>query len=67
MKLKYEENTRLAMQKAGEGQEPLDKDFYKRIKEKTDQEMKKQQTEVITSTDLTEAREELEKILRKVN
>jgi hypothetical protein len=63
--LKLEENTEIAMMEVADGKEGLDKDFYKRIKDKTAQDMKKEYTEVAATSDLSSAREELEKILKQ--
>ena len=65
--LRLEENTQEALLHAADGEEALDKDFYKRIKEKTDQEMKTQLHQATTTSDLSSAREELEKILKQAN
>lgn len=64
--LKLEENTNLALLRAKDGQETLDKEFYKRVKEQTDQEMQGQVVETKQTVDLTEARKAMETIIREI-
>ena len=61
--LKLKANLDVAMLDVADKQEDLDTDFYKRIQEKTKLEMQKESNEKVSSTDLSETRKELEKIL----
>lgn len=65
--MKLEENMQLAIQKAADKQETIDKDFYARIKAQTDQEMQKAAGQAETTVDLSDAREELQKIIDQTN
>jgi hypothetical protein len=63
--IRLEENTQLAFLRVEKEEEEFDADFYKRINEKTDQDMRKQSVQQTTESDLSETREELEKILQQ--
>jgi hypothetical protein len=62
--IKLDKNTREALLKVEDGQEDLDKEFHKRIKEKTEKEMQEQFSQAETNVDLTEAREALQAIIK---
>ena len=62
-KIRLEANVEEALAKVADKQETIDKDFYKRIEDRTKLEMDKQQATVETKVDLSSTREELQKIL----
>lgn len=64
--LRLQENTKLALMQAGQNQEKLDQDFYKRVREKTDKEMQEEQSESAGVVDLTAARSAMEKIISEI-
>ena len=64
-KMKLEENLELAFQRAKNNQEKLDEDFYARIKEQTEKEIMENFNTSLDSAELTDAREELEKIMKQ--
>lgn len=61
--LKLQENIALALQKSGEEQVKLTKDFYRTIEEQTEQEMFKSTVSIATKVDLEQARDQLEEII----
>lgn len=61
--IRLDKNTREALVLAETGQKQLDSEFYKKIREKTNSEMQSQLSQVETTVDLSEAREELQKIM----
>lgn len=64
--LKLEENTQLALLRAKEGQETLDKNFYKRVKEQTEKDMETKAIEDVQNTDIASARKALEVIVKEI-
>lgn len=62
--IKLDKNTREALMKVEDGQESLDKEFHKRIKDQTEKEMQTQFNQTETNVDLTEAREALQAIIK---
>lgn len=64
--LKLEENMQLAMVGTKQGQERLDKDFYKRVREQTEKEMQEEAIQNTEKVDLSEARKAMEKIVREI-
>lgn len=63
---KLKDNMQLALQKAGNNQEKLDKGFYKRIREQTDKELEEEERQTIEQTDLFAARTAMEKIVKEI-
>lgn len=61
--LKLDENIQLAL---SEGTESLDKDFYKRVKEKTDREIEEGAVKSVETADLEEARRAMEFIVKEI-
>lgn len=64
--LKLEENIKLALLRAKDNQEALNKDFYKKVQEQTDEEMQQEATKNIEAKDLEAARIAMEKIVREM-
>lgn len=64
--LKLEENTQLAFVKAQVNQEKLDKDFYQRVKEKTQKELEDDLAGTTQETDLAAARKAMELIMQEI-
>ena len=64
--LKIKENLQLAMDKAANGEEKLDEDFYKRVLEKTEKEMEKEAIGSSEKVDLSAARVAMEKIVKEI-
>lgn len=64
--LKLEENMQTALLRVENGQESLDKEFYKRIEEQTEKEMESQTTQSIESSNLTAARAAMEMIVKEI-
>lgn len=56
-------NMKLAFEKAKRNEEKLDHAFYERVRNATDRELAKEFSQAETSVDLSEAREELQKIM----
>lgn len=61
--LKLQENIRLEMEKSNDTDHPLDKDFYKRVKEKTEKEVLNEFVDNTISVDLSQARAQIDLIL----
>lgn len=64
--LKLEENMQAGLIRVENGQESLNKDFYKRIEEQTKKEMESQTTQSIESSNLTSARAAMEMIVKEI-
>ena len=60
-------NLDLAMLKVAKKEDTFDPDFYKRVKQKTEQELEEQLADETTTTDLSSTREELEKLIKQSN
>ncbi len=58
-----DENLKAAEQRALKDEEKLDEDFYMRVRKQTDQDFQKFVSESSANSDLSTAREELQKIL----
>lgn len=65
-KLKLEENTQMALLRAKEGREKLDKEFYKRVREQTEKEMQSETIQTTQDVDLSEARKAMEVIIKEI-
>lgn len=64
--LKLDQNIEEAIARAADGEDiVLDQDFYKRMKEKTNNEISTQLNTVSTTVELSQTREELEKLLNQ--
>lgn len=63
--LKLQENIQLALLRAQENNETLDKDFYKRVEEQTDKEMETETFETTSSVELDQVRSKLELLMNK--
>ena len=61
--IRLDKNTREALMLVEDGKESLDKEFYKRIREKTNLEMQKDMVQAETTVDLSETREALKGII----
>ena len=61
--LKLQENLSIAFEEASRNQEKLDKDFYKRVNDLTEQEMNALTAEDIKATDLDMTREKLQDLI----
>src|SRR3989344_4114599 len=61
--MKLEENTQKALQLAKGKKEPLDKEFYARVKKQTDKDMETDLVSVATQVDLAETRTELQELI----
>ncbi len=64
--MKLQENIDLALQMAAQNQEKLDKDFYDRVKEVTEQEFSSGSFKSVEQMDLAQTREKLQEILQKI-
>ncbi len=60
-------NMKLAMERAKKNEENLDHEFYERVRKLTDQQLEKEFDQEETTIDLSDTREELEKLLNKQN
>lgn len=65
--MKIDENIELGLERAKNGEEKLDHDFYKRIKAQTEKELELDFVQQVGNVDLSETREALEKILKQTN
>lgn len=63
--VRLQKNMDLAMERAKKGEEALDEGFYERVSKQTDQELSVEFSSTETTVDLSEAREELKKILKQ--
>lgn len=63
--MRLQTNIELAMAKAKKDEEKLDEEFYARVHKQTEDELTKEFNTTETTVDLSEAREELEKILNQ--
>lgn len=63
--LKLQENIDIALQKALLNKEKLDPEFYKRVKKQTEIELLSSTATTVTQSDLTQAREKLEQLLKE--
>lgn len=63
--LRLQENIQLEMEAANDTDHPLNKEFYKRVKEKTEQDMLKEFVDTTISVDLTDARTKIDQILQE--
>jgi hypothetical protein len=61
--IKYDENEQTAFLRVQDNEDNFDKDFYKRIREKTNEDMSHMTSQHATSEDLSNTREQLSKIL----
>lgn len=64
--LQLKKNMQLALMRARENQEKLDKDFYKRIREQTDKEMQSETVQSVEQVDLSTARKAMELIVKEI-
>lgn len=62
---RLQKNMDLAMERAKHNEEKMDHDFYKRVNQQTEQELQEEFSKSETTVDLSEAREELEEIIKK--
>jgi hypothetical protein len=60
---RLDENMQLAHERAKHNEEKLDHDFYNRVRQQTEEQMKQEETTSKASVDLSHTREELAKIL----
>lgn len=60
-------NMQLAFERAKKNEEKLDHEFYERVRKLTDQQLEKEFEQEETTVDLSDTREELEKILKQAN
>jgi hypothetical protein len=65
--LKLNENLSIALEEAGNNQEKLDSNFYKRVRDLTDDEMSTVSAEDFKDLDLDIAREKLQEIISSKN
>lgn len=63
--LKLQENLQIALEESRNGKGNLDKEFYKRVVEKTNKKMEQEATQLTTQVDLAQTREELKEIINK--
>lgn len=63
--LKLQENIRLEMEKSNDKDNPLTKGFYKKVKEKTEQDLLSEFVDTTISVDLSDARSKIDQILQK--
>jgi len=63
--IRLQKNMQLAKERAEKNEEKLDHDFYARINTQTEQELQEEFSDTETTVDLSDARDELEKILKK--
>lgn len=61
--LKLDENILLGLQRVKEGLEPIDEDFYKRMRDKTEQDMQTEEVAQTTSVDLSDVRSKLSQMI----
>lgn len=61
--IKLEENMQIALERAKEGKETLDKDFYRRVREHTERELQTADAAKTTHIDLAETRKKLQALL----
>lgn len=64
--LKLKENTKLAFLRVQNGEEEFDKNFHKRIAEKTEKDMQGEAVQKTEQTDLAAARGAMEKIIGEI-
>ncbi|QQG40745.1 MAG: hypothetical protein HYV37_00230 [Candidatus Levyibacteriota bacterium] len=64
--LKMDTNLKLALERAKNNEETLDKDFYKRVEAQTEKEMENQAVEATERVDLTAARKAMELIVKEI-
>lgn len=64
--LKLQENMQRAFIEAKEGKQKLDPEFYKRVKQKTEEEMTKVDVLKVEQTDLDAARKAMEQIVSEI-
>lgn len=64
--LKFEENLELALLRAKENEETLDKDLYKRVEEQTEKEMQSEVAKDTEKVDLDAARRAMELIVKEI-
>jgi len=62
--LKLQQNIQHEMQASNDTDHPLDKDFYKRVKEKTEKEMFSESVDTSISVDLSHARSQIDQIIQ---
>lgn len=66
-KLKLDENLQLAFLRAKENKEALDKDFFNRVEQQTEEEIKSGTIETAESVDLEAARKAMEVIVKEIH
>lgn len=64
--LKLEENIQLALQRAKDNQEPLNNDFYKKVREQTDKALQEETSQQASEKDLEAARVAMQKIVQEM-
>ncbi len=64
---RLDENMQLAFDKAKRNEEKLDHEFYSRVRKQTEQQLQKDFSKTETAVELSDAREELNKILQNNN
>lgn len=64
--IKLEENTDLALARAAEDKETLDRNFYKRMRQQTDKQMREEYIHKGETVDLTSARKAMEQIVKEI-
>jgi len=64
--LKLEDHIQLSLLRTKDNQEPLDSNFYKKVREQTDEEMQQEATKNIETKDLEAARIAMEKIVKEM-
>ena len=62
--LRLQKNIQLEMQGSNDIDHPLNKELYKRVKEKTEQEMMNESIDTTVSVDLTQARSQIDQIIQ---
>jgi hypothetical protein len=63
--LRLQENMDLAFERAKQNKEKLDHEFYARVRKQTEMDLEKQSSTAATTVDLSNAREELEKLINQ--
>lgn len=63
--IRLDENIELAMEKAKDGQEKLDGDFYKRVRMETQKQIENESIKKVTSSDLDSVRAKLQSFLQQ--
>lgn len=61
--LKLDENILIGLQRIKSGLEPMDEGFYKRMRDKTEEEMQKEEVAATENMDLSAARAKLQELL----